>query len=299
MFLLIHSQKYYYRGPVIDEKTQKVKRDKFGRVETTWCRKDVDFYEHLGIPTSDAKTLVRVMQQSMLFDGDPLWKRHKKLARLPCRLGLMTVINYALPTYVISWHSVHTQKLMSFVDSAGDMIDTVFEISLILNALAGRPGRSIIIKMSMNTALDFVISLPPVLGAILGHFYRSNTKNALLLEKALIKRAKKAGLDTEKAHMPQNGSTIDAHDHSPPRRAVNHESDMVSRESTHGSKGRLFMQEKPAKLKTDGWASGFGKLRSRKEKTQGVDVALQRPIRPEQRSQARSQGSRFISVNDL
>ena len=179
------------------------------------------------------------------------------------------------------------------------MIDTVLEVTLILNAMRGRPGRAIILRMSLNTAIDFGISLPPVLGAFIGRYFRSNTKNALLLEKALIKRAKKAALQTEKPQYPQNGNAINGHEQPPPKRVVGHESDMRLSESPHGSARRQYVQEQPAKSKTGGWMSRFGKSGSRNQSAYGEELAPQRPVRPENRSDSRSQGGRFISAGDL
>ena len=86
---------------MIDKKTHKIKYDRHGHVEMGNCLKDVEYYERLGLPAADAKTLARVMKQSMLYDGDPLYGRHQWPVSWIYGLGLTTVIGYLLPTYVL------------------------------------------------------------------------------------------------------------------------------------------------------------------------------------------------------
>lgn len=64
-------------------------------------------------------------------------------------------------------------------------------------------SKSMILRMSVNIFIDFLVGLIPFLGDLADVFYKCNTKNAILLEKVLTARAIKAREALEK----NNGQT--------------------------------------------------------------------------------------------
>jgi Domain of unknown function (DUF4112) len=73
------------------------------------------------------------------------------------------------------------------------MLDCLLALMLIRKASSVKPPLPKRVKSAMvsNIVLDFLLGLVPLIGDIADAFYKCNTKNFLLLEKELIKRAEK------------------------------------------------------------------------------------------------------------
>ena len=76
--------------------------------------------------------------------------------------------------------------------SFGDVIDLLLAVLVYRTCCAVEPPleNKIKNKMMLNLIIDFVIGLVPVIGDLADAAYKCNTKNVILLEDALVKRAK-------------------------------------------------------------------------------------------------------------
>ncbi|ERF71737.1 hypothetical protein EPUS_05609 [Endocarpon pusillum Z07020] len=82
-------------------------------------------------------------------------------------------------------------SIIGLIPAVGDALDSLLAYMLIRKCCSVEPGLPHKIKnaMLMNLAFDFFIGLVPLLGDIADAIYKCNTKNYLLLEKELTKRA--------------------------------------------------------------------------------------------------------------
>lgn len=86
----------------------------------------------------------------------------------------------------------------------GDVLDGLLACMLIRTCCSVEPELPSGVKMTMwrNLVLDFVIGLVPFIGDIADAMYKCNTKNVILLEEELVKRAEKRRKDAGKAPIP-------------------------------------------------------------------------------------------------
>ncbi|KAL6721790.1 hypothetical protein ACLMJK_000895 [Lecanora helva] len=138
-------------------------------------RKNLAYFEALGIPKHDAKILVKVMHRAKVMDG---WKWGS------FRFGASTVIQ--------------------LVPEAGDIINGLISFWIVKTAgkvSDGFDGSQRLVMYS-NIFKEVGIGLFPVLGDILDGFFQANTRNAAVLEKMLIDRVKGEKLRIENDHSP-------------------------------------------------------------------------------------------------
>ena len=93
------------------------------------------------------------------------------------------------------------------MDRIGDVLDGLLACMLIRTCCSIEPELPASVKTTMwrNLAFDFVIGLVPFLGDIADAMYKCNTKNVILLEKELVKRAEKRRRDAGKPPIPGAG----------------------------------------------------------------------------------------------
>jgi Domain of unknown function (DUF4112) len=93
------------------------------------------------------------------------------------------------------------------VNRIGDVLDGLLACMLIRTCCSVEPELPSSVRMTMwrNLVFDFVIGLVPFLGDIADAMYKCNTKNVILLEGELVKRAEKRRRDAGKAPIPGAG----------------------------------------------------------------------------------------------
>jgi hypothetical protein len=72
--------------------------------------------------------------------------------------------------------------IFSLVPVMGDLITYIISGALIYNMHTQGASRKVVIKMILNSTLDTVIGVIPVVGTIFDIFYRSNNRNVKLLK---------------------------------------------------------------------------------------------------------------------
>ena len=121
------------------------------------------------------------------------------------------------------------------MDRIGDVLDALLAVMLIRTCCTVEPELPSSVRMTMwrNLVLDFVIGLVPFIGDIADAMYKCNTKNVILLEKELVKRAEKRRTDAGRAPIlgagQDTGQDFDASDnelesHAPSRAPPQHTS---------------------------------------------------------------------------
>jgi len=79
------------------------------------------------------------------------------------------------------------------MNSVGDVLDFLLALMLVRFCDTVEPKLPSAVKFAMfrNLAFDFALGLVPLLGDIVDAVYKSNTKNVVLLEEELVRRAEK------------------------------------------------------------------------------------------------------------
>jgi hypothetical protein len=87
-------------------------------------------------------------------------------------------------------------SIIGLIPVWGDLIGLVLSHYVLVRSILIKCPAPIIIKMMINTYLDFIIGCVPILGDIFDLYWKSNTKNTELLEKYLAspKRTNKQSL---------------------------------------------------------------------------------------------------------
>lgn len=87
----------------------------------------------------------------------------------------------------LGWSSV-----IGLVPAFGDVLDLLLALFVYRTCCSVEPplNSSVRTKMQLNLVIDFFIGLVPFIGDLADAAYKCNTKNVILLEDALVKRAK-------------------------------------------------------------------------------------------------------------
>jgi Domain of unknown function (DUF4112) len=87
------------------------------------------------------------------------------------------------------------------MNSVGDVLDLLLALMLIRFCDTVEPKLPSAVKFAMfkNLAFDFALGLVPLLGDIVDAVYKSNTKNVVLFEEELVRRAEKRQIEAGKA----------------------------------------------------------------------------------------------------
>lgn len=80
--------------------------------------------------------------------------------------------------------------LIGLIPGIGDIITTSISIYIIAQAAALGVGSATLIRMALNVVLENLIDMIPVLGNLFDFYWKSNSKNMLLIEKHLAQPAR-------------------------------------------------------------------------------------------------------------
>ncbi|BFZ59502.1 hypothetical protein YB2330_000513 [Saitoella coloradoensis] len=95
--------------------------------------------------------------------------------------------------------------IIGFVPVIGDVLDALLAYNVIRTACDADLPPHVVSQMYANLAFDFGIGLIPIVGDIADMIFKCNTRNTLLLEQVLIKRAQE-----NMARQGATGGHIDA-----------------------------------------------------------------------------------------
>ncbi|KAI5287877.1 hypothetical protein KEM54_005652 [Ascosphaera aggregata] len=128
-------------------------------------------------------------------------------------------VNAALGVFKQEAQKRGKKEGVAYTNSVGNLADVVLALNLLRKCGKidhGLPS-STRARMLLNIAIDFVVGLVPIAGDIADAFYKCNTRNLLLLEGVLRKRAAEA-----QAHMDALAASEEEHAGS---MQMNHSSD--------------------------------------------------------------------------
>ncbi len=177
-------------------------------------------------------------------------------------------------------------SIIGFLPAAGDFVD-FFMAWMVINSakkVEGGLDKSVESRMWLNVMIDFAIGLVPFLGDFADAFFRCNTKNAVELERMLIRRRDKALEDVEKVHQPSRPNRPQGQHYL----GGNPEADLPPRYEAGYQRDESMRVEptkpKPARTVTGGSRGWFGSLGGRGAPETDVErcdgVAPVQPPRP-------------------
>jgi len=79
--------------------------------------------------------------------------------------------------------------LIGLLPLGGDLVAALPSLYLLYEARRLRLPRHVLLRMTLNIAVDFAAGSVPVAGDVFDLFYKANVKNARLMERALEARA--------------------------------------------------------------------------------------------------------------
>ena len=80
--------------------------------------------------------------------------------------------------------------LLGLIPGVGDLITASLSLYIISQAAALGVGSATLIRMALNVAVENIMDMIPVFGNLFDFYWKSNTKNILLIEKHLARPAK-------------------------------------------------------------------------------------------------------------
>ena len=80
--------------------------------------------------------------------------------------------------------------LIGLIPGIGDIITTSISVYIIAQAAARGVGSSTLIRMAFNVAVENLFDLVPILGNFFDFYWKSNSRNMILLEKHLAQPAR-------------------------------------------------------------------------------------------------------------
>ena len=177
-------------------------------------------------------------------------------------------------------------SIIGIIPAAGDFVD-FFMAWMVINSakkVEGGLDKSVESKMWLNVIIDFAIGLVPFLGDFADAFFRANTRNAVELERMLIRRRDKGLAAAEKAHQQSRPN----HPHDQQYLGTNHDTDLPPRYEAAYHRNEEMRTEpakpKPARTATGGSRGWFGGLGGRGEPERDVErgegIAPVPPPRP-------------------
>jgi hypothetical protein len=75
------------------------------------------------------------------------------------------------------------EPIIGLLPGAGDAISGIVGLALIVEALRFRLPKVVIVRMVMNTLLDLVVGIVPVLGDVFDFAFKSNSRNLTLFRR--------------------------------------------------------------------------------------------------------------------
>lgn len=80
--------------------------------------------------------------------------------------------------------------ILGLIPGVGDIITTTISLYIIAQAAALGVGPSTLIRMAINVGIENLFDMVPVLGNFFDFYWKSNSKNMVLLEKHLAQPAR-------------------------------------------------------------------------------------------------------------
>ena len=110
---------------------------------------------------------------------------HQRLKRVN-QLAKMMDDRFSIPGTRIRFG---LDSLVGLIPGLGDSATAIAGLWLVAEAARMKVPRMTIIKMLINVGIDFVFGLIPIFGDVFDVFWKSNRKNATLLEQHLKRRS--------------------------------------------------------------------------------------------------------------
>jgi hypothetical protein len=110
-------------------------------------------------------------------------ERSARLAAADRRLALVTRILDDLFTVPGTRQRVGVEPVIGLIPGAGDIISAAIGVWLIVEAARFRLPASVIGRMVLNTLVDLVIGIVPLIGDLFDFVFKSNTRNLELFRR--------------------------------------------------------------------------------------------------------------------
>ena len=114
--------------------------------------------------------------------------RSARLAAAERRIGAISHVLDDLVTLPGTGRRVGVEPVIGLVPGAGDVISAAVGVWLIVEATRFKLPKVVVIRMALNTLVDFVVGLVPILGDLFDFAFKSNTRNLKLLHADLADR---------------------------------------------------------------------------------------------------------------
>ena len=103
-------------------------------------------------------------------------------------LAQMMDSNFRIPGTPLrfGWDSV-----LGIVPGVGDVLTSAISLLILHHAWETKAPAHVLARMMGNVAIDFVLGIVPVVGDLFDFVFKANRKNALLLERHLMKQVEK------------------------------------------------------------------------------------------------------------
>lgn len=143
------------------------------------------YYEEVEVTQKNGQTRVKRVWKEPPSEGLSANDTQvlKRVTRKAWRLDLL----FSMCGLRVGWSAV-----IGILPVIGDVINLYMALKLVRLAQTVDEGLPawVVSKMMTNIAIDFALGFTPVLGTIAGALYRANSRNSLILEHFLRKRAK-------------------------------------------------------------------------------------------------------------
>jgi len=110
-------------------------------------------------------------------------ERSARLAAAERRLAAVTRILDDLATVPGTRHRVGIEPVIGLIPGAGDVISAVIGIWLIVEATRFHLPPSVVGRMVLNTLVDLVVGIVPVIGDLFDFAFKSNSRNLELFRR--------------------------------------------------------------------------------------------------------------------
>jgi hypothetical protein len=113
-------------------------------------------------------------------------RHHERSARLAAaerRIGAVSHVLDDLVTVPGTGRRVGVEPVLGLVPGAGDLISAAVGVWLILEATRFKLPGVVIARMALNTFVDLVVGLVPILGDLFDFAFKSNTRNVALFRR--------------------------------------------------------------------------------------------------------------------
>lgn len=131
-------------------------------------------------------------------------ERSARLAAAERRITLVSRILDDLVTVPGTRHRVGVEPVVGLIPGAGDLVSAIVGVWLIVEATRFRLPPVVIARMVLNTAVDLIVGIVPVLGDLFDFAFKSNTRNVALFRR----HASDPGADTREHRLVLAGALL-------------------------------------------------------------------------------------------